>query len=61
MDADPDRLTTVFDHLIRNALDAARKNGRIMFETDLTNGVANVSISDIGEGISLDFIREQSF
>jgi len=55
--ADPVRLTTIFEHLIRNALDATRIDGRIMFETGLMNGVANVSISDTGAGMSPDFAR----
>jgi signal transduction histidine kinase len=57
----PERLTTVFEHLIRNAQDATRKDGRIMFEAGLMNGVANVSFSDTGEGMSPDFFRERLF
>jgi signal transduction histidine kinase len=49
-------MTTVFEHLIQNAQDATRKDGRIMFEAGLMNGVANVSISDTGEDMSPDFI-----
>jgi signal transduction histidine kinase len=59
--ADPERLTTVFEHLIRNAQDASKQDGRIMIEASLTNGVADVSISDTGEGMSADFIRERLF
>ena len=59
--ADPERLITVFEHLIRNAQDATKKDGRITIEANLMNGVASVSISDTGEGMSPDFIRERLF
>ena len=59
--ADLERLTTVFEHLIRNAQDASREDGRITIEADHANGIADVSISDTGEGMSADFIRERLF
>jgi signal transduction histidine kinase len=59
--ADPGRLTTIFEHLIRNSQDATRKDGRITIEAGLMNGVASVSISDTGEGMSPNFIRERLF
>lgn len=59
--ADLERLTTVFEHLIRNAQDASKQDGRITIETDLANGIVDVSIEDTGEGMSADFIRERLF
>jgi putative PEP-CTERM system histidine kinase len=59
--ADPERLTTVFEHLIRNAQDATGKEGRVTVAADLSNGVATVSIGDDGCGMSPEFIRERLF
>ena len=59
--ADPERLTTVFEHLIRNAQDATADDGQIEIDIALTDGSAIVSISDTGEGMSPEFIRERLF
>ncbi len=59
--ADPERLTTVFEHLIRNAQDASKSDGRITIDAGLTDGVASVSISDTGQGMTSDFIQERLF
>jgi putative PEP-CTERM system histidine kinase len=59
--ADPERLTTVFEHLIRNAQDATDKGGRITVAAELLNGSASVSIGDDGCGMSPEFIRERLF
>ena len=61
VNADPERLTTVFEHLIRNAQDATDKTGRITVVAGGANGVANVSIGDNGCGMSPEFIRERLF
>ena len=59
--ADPERLTTVFEHLIRNAQDATDADGEITIEEGTANGVVNVSIRDSGTGMSPEFIRERLF
>jgi len=59
--ADPERLTTVFEHLIRNAQDATDADGEITIEQATDNGVVNVSITDSGAGMSPEFIRERLF
>ena len=59
--ADPERLTTVFEHLIRNAQDATADDGQIEIDITLTDKSAIVSISDTGEGMSQEFIRERLF
>lgn len=59
--ADPERLTTVFEHLIRNAQDATGKEGRVTVAADLANGVARVSIGDDGCGMTAEFVRERLF
>jgi putative PEP-CTERM system histidine kinase len=59
--ADSDRLTTAFEHLIRNAQDATADSDRIDITVSVTNGLVLVSISDTGEGMNAEFIRERLF
>jgi putative PEP-CTERM system histidine kinase len=59
--ADPERLTTLFEHLIRNAQDATPADGRIVVEAGASKGMVNVSIKDTGEGMSSEFVREHLF
>jgi len=59
--ADSDRLTTVFEHLIRNAQDATADDGRIDIGVTTSDELAIISISDTGEGMSSEFMRERLF
>jgi putative PEP-CTERM system histidine kinase len=59
--ADPERLTTVFEHLIRNAQDATPKDGSVAISAEVLDGVARVSISDTGCGMTPEFVRERLF
>lgn len=59
--ADLERLTTVFEHLIRNASDATPADGEITIAASAANGLINVSIQDTGAGMSPEFIRERLF
>lgn len=59
--ADEDRLTNVFEHLIRNAQDATGDDGQIDIRVTESNGSAVVSISDNGGGMSPEFIRTRLF
>ena len=59
--ADPERLTTVFEHLIRNAQDATAKDGEIAIQVEVQDGAARVSIADNGCGMTPEFIRERLF
>jgi len=59
--ADPERLTVVIEHLIRNAQDATPPGGTIEIETLVNNGAAVISISDTGCGMSAEFISERLF
>ena len=61
LQADPERLTTVFEHLIRNAQDATAANGNVVIEAGAANGTVNVSIKDTGHGMNPEFIRERLF
>jgi putative PEP-CTERM system histidine kinase len=61
LNADPDRLTVVIEHLIRNAQDATKPDGRIEVSTSENSGVAVIAISDTGCGMSPEFISERLF
>jgi signal transduction histidine kinase len=61
--ADTDRLTTVFEHLLRNALDAAGGAGKVSLEAEASDGGPwiTVSVADTGPGMTPDFIRDRLF
>lgn len=59
--ADKERLTYVFEHLIRNAQDATGADGEIAVEASIIDDAACVGIRDTGEGMSPQFIRERLF
>ena len=59
--ADLERLTNVFEHLIRNAQDATPDTGRVEVSLQVSDGSARVSINDTGSGMSPEFIRERLF
>jgi putative PEP-CTERM system histidine kinase len=61
LEADPERLTTVFEHIIRNAQDATDQDGRILVDATVTDETAVVLIRDNGQGMSSEFIRERLF
>ena len=59
--ADMERLTGVFEHLVRNAQDATDNDGCITVGVELEDGVAHVTIADTGCGMTAEFIRERLF
>ena len=56
-----ERLTTVFEHLFRNAQDATDADGEIDVSAEIVNRAVKVSIRDTGEGMSPEFVRERLF
>lgn len=59
--ADRERLGTVFSHLVKNAQEATPADGAINIETRVISGVVEVSIIDNGKGMSLEFMRDRLF
>jgi signal transduction histidine kinase len=59
--ADLERLTTVFEHLIRNAQDATDADGEIEVAAETAKGAIRILIRDSGSGMSPEFIRERLF
>ena len=61
LEADSERLTSVFEHIIRNAQDATDQSGSIQVKATVDGSAALVSIRDSGQGMSSEFIRERLF
>jgi signal transduction histidine kinase len=59
--ADPERLGSVLDHIIRNAQEAAGPAGCVSARLESQKGDVMVSICDNGAGMEADFIRDRLF
>lgn len=58
---DPDRLAAVFEHVLRNAQDAAGIAGDVRISSERTGGQIVIIITDTGPGMEASFIRERLF
>lgn len=59
--ADPDRLASTLEHLIRNAQDATPADGTVTVEVHCRDGLVSVAVVDSGAGMSAEFVRERLF
>jgi putative PEP-CTERM system histidine kinase len=59
--ADPERLTVVIEHLIRNAQDATDRDGSVRVIVCSSNEVVTIAIRDTGCGMTPEFISERLF
>jgi putative PEP-CTERM system histidine kinase len=59
--ADPERLTAVLEHVIRNAQDAASPTSTVVIEAIREREEIVVSVADTGRGMEPDFVRERLF
>jgi putative PEP-CTERM system histidine kinase len=59
--ADWERLERVVGHLIQNAIEATAKDGRVEIELARAGEAVVIRISDNGEGMTEEFIRERLF
>jgi putative PEP-CTERM system histidine kinase len=59
--ADPDRLGSILDHIIRNAQDATRADGSIVLKLQTTTQHAQIAVTDNGFGMDGDFMRNRLF
>jgi len=59
--ADPDRFAMALEHLVRNAQDATRSDGSVAVHCSRDGDRILVQITDSGEGMSQDFIRDRLF
>ncbi|MGJ9418475.1 XrtA/PEP-CTERM system histidine kinase PrsK [Massilia sp. CMS3.1] len=59
--ADRERLERVVGHLIQNAIEATPKDGSVIIGLWREGEAVRIEITDTGEGMSEDFIRERLF
>jgi putative PEP-CTERM system histidine kinase len=59
--ADPERLTAVLEHLVRNALDATPETGRVTVRVATEGNQALVTIADTGSGMTPEFVNTRLF
>jgi putative PEP-CTERM system histidine kinase len=59
--ADRERLERVLGHLIQNAIEATPRDGTVSVGLRRQDGTVLISITDTGEGMSEEFIRERLF
>jgi putative PEP-CTERM system histidine kinase len=58
--ADPERLSAVLDHVLRNAQDAAA-DGQVGVQLGLSRDEATLIVEDNGPGMDAEFVRERLF
>jgi putative PEP-CTERM system histidine kinase len=58
--ADPERLSAVLDHVLRNAQDAAA-GGQVGVQLGLSRDEATLIVEDDGPGMDAEFVRERLF
>jgi len=58
--ADPERLAAVLDHVLRNAQDATPE-GTVEVQLSLSSAEASLVVRDTGKGMDPEFIRERLF
>ena len=61
VNADADALRRVLENLIANAMDAIRGEGTITVRTYVEAGHAVAEVTDTGEGMSEEYLRESLF
>ncbi len=59
--ANPERLTTVIEHVIRNAQDATNAAGSVSVAVAARDGRAQLVVSDTGLGMDAEFVRDRLF
>jgi signal transduction histidine kinase len=55
---DIDKMTRVFDNLIKNAFDAMPQGGSLTIKNEFLNGVARISFADTGSGIDKEHLAK---
>jgi len=61
VNADPDNLTMIFVHIIKNAQEATDKNGFVDVTLSREGNNAIIVVEDNGEGMDVAFVRERLF
>jgi putative PEP-CTERM system histidine kinase len=61
LEGDPDKLDTVLNHLLQNALDATGAQGEIALQARVEQAQAVITVSDNGPGMDRTFIETKLF
>lgn len=62
INADAERLTAAFEHLIRNAQEATADTGAVSVDASVINATQiRITVSDTGSGMDMAFIRDRLF
>jgi len=61
VNADPERLTTILDHVIRNAQDATPASGSVELLLAADGDNARLTVTDNGAGMDAEFVRQRLF
>ena len=56
-----DRLERVIGHLVQNAIDATKKDGRVWITLTKSGANALIEVGDTGHGMTQEFVRERLF
>jgi len=56
-----DRLERIVGHVVQNAFDATDIRGRVSLRLDRFEGMARIAVTDTGQGMSQEFIRDRLF
>jgi putative PEP-CTERM system histidine kinase len=59
--ADPERLASVFEHVVRNAQDATPADGKVQVSVSCEGACLSVTVTDSGVGMEGQFVRERLF
>ncbi len=59
--ADAEKLTRVMGHIVQNACEATRYDGRVEIRLSESEGYAAMEVEDDGRGMDEDFVRERLF
>lgn len=61
IDIDRSQLVSALVHIVRNAQDATPPEGRVAITAQDLNGEVHVLVSDTGDGMDLEFVRDRLF
>jgi putative PEP-CTERM system histidine kinase len=61
VEADQEHLTSVLEHVIRNAQDATPSDGKVSVDVSQAGSYVTVTVADTGRGMGPDFLRDRLF
>jgi putative PEP-CTERM system histidine kinase len=61
VEADQEHLTSVIEHVLRNAQDATSSEGKVSIEVSREDSQVTIAVTDTGRGMDADFLRDRLF